>query len=125
MRRAALAVGVVCIAAAIATAAPGHDPDIEALLDRARILPSEFAIDLLLRFAGSPRISDTAWKRELVEDAWNRTYWVQEPYRLMAVRPPADSRASAQTLGYDMRLDRISLQARAARTMATLSPSRA
>src|SRR5262245_6307951 len=126
--RTAFAAGVallIVVAAVKADDVPKRDPEVEALVDWARTLPPEFAIDLLLRFANSPKVTDPTWKRELVEDAWNRTYWVGEPYRLMALMPPADSRASAQTLGYDMRLDRMSLQTRATRAMIPLSRERA
>jgi len=125
MRQAALVAGIGFFMSAIGTAAPKRDSDIEALVDRARTLPSEFAIDLLLRFAVSPKVSDQDWKRELVEDAWNRTYFIREPYRQTAAMPPVDTREAAQSQGYDMRLDRLTLQTRAVRAMIPLSHARA
>src|SRR5204863_1075544 len=101
VRRIALAAGLVCLVAALGAAPPKHDPDIEAFIERARTLPPEFAIDLLLRFAVSPKILDHDWKRELVEESWNRTYFVREPYRQVAAAPPVDTREAARSQGYD------------------------
>ena len=125
MRWTAALAGAVFLVVALGADALDRDPDVEALVDRAKALPPEFAIDLLLRFASSRKITDTGWRRELIEEAWNRTYWVRESYRLMALRPPADSRAAAQTLAYDTRLDRLSLQTRATRAMIPFSGERA
>ena len=123
MRRVTLAAGL-CFVAVVA-AAPRRDADVDELAHRARLLPTEFAADVLLRLAVSPRVLDSDCKRELIEDAWNHTYAVQEPYKRMALSPPADTRAAALTRAYDTGLDRVSLQARAARAMAPLSASRA
>lgn len=125
VKRTALAAGLVCLVAALSAAPPKRDPDIEALVERARTLPQEFAIDLLLRFAVSPKIVDHDWKRELVEDAWNRTYFIREPYRQMAAAPPVDTREAARSQGYDMRFDRLTLQTRAVRAMLPWSRTRA
>jgi hypothetical protein len=102
-----------------------RDPEIESLARVAVTLPPEFAADVLLQLAASPRVLDRSWKRELLEDAWDRTYLVQEPYRRAAPNAPSDSRAAMLTRGYDTRLDRVSLQTRAVRLMMLLSPATA
>ena len=103
---------------------PGGPRTGRARSDRAHA-PSGVRDDVLLRLAGSPRVVDPAWKRELLEEAWDRTHFIQEPYRRAAPGAPADSRAAMLTDAYDMKLDRVSLQARAARAMLALSPARA
>jgi hypothetical protein len=123
MRRMTLA--AVLSVVALGAAAPKRDPELEALADRAKALPTEFAADVLLRLAVLPRILDSDWKRELIEDAWTHTHAVVEPYKRMALSPPADTRAAALMRAFDTGLDRVSLQARAVRAMAPLSASRA
>jgi hypothetical protein len=116
---------VVCLGVALGAQAPKRDPEIEALAHRAQALPAEFAADVLLRLAASARVRDIDWKRELIEDGWNRTYAVQEPFRRTAPAAPSDTRAAALSRAYDTGLDRVSLQTRAARAMAPISASRA
>jgi hypothetical protein len=80
---------------------------------------------VLLRLAGSPRVTELAWQRELLEEAWHRAHVIREPYRRSAPGAPSDSRAAMLTDAYDMKLDRVSLQARTARAMLALSPAHA
>ena len=47
-----------------------HDPDIEALVNYAHYAPAEFGADILLRIVESGRLADQAWKRELVDEAF-------------------------------------------------------
>src|SRR6267143_1834938 len=51
---------------------PRHDPAIETLaIDAAGVAP-EFAADAMIRIASSPRVTDPAWRRELLDEAYMR-----------------------------------------------------
>jgi hypothetical protein len=104
---------------------PSRDPNLQALVSRAASTPPEFAADLLLRIAASPRIADAGWKRELIDEAYIRALSAQESFPRTAPFAPPDTTAAAQTLGYQTGLDRMSLQARAAVAMAAISAPRA
>jgi hypothetical protein len=129
MRIRILALAIACLArsleAAQSSRAPDRDAELETLAQVAATLRPEFSADVLLRLAGSPRIADPAWKRELIDAAWERTYLIGERYRRAASNPPPDTWASALTRAYETGLDRVSLQARAVRAMTLLSPRRA
>ncbi len=109
-----------------ACAAERRPLEIEALVDRARGAPAEFAADALLRIAASDKIEDRAWKRELLEEAFRRGAGAQQPLKKRAVGEtprgtPADflNRAAAQDL------DALSLQCRAVRAMLTIEAAKA
>ena len=88
-------------------------------------MPAELAADVLLRLAASPRVEDADWKRELIDEAWNRSFSAREPFRRAARDAPEDSRAAADTQAFETRLDRVNLQARAVVQTLPLSASRA
>jgi len=102
-----------------------HDPKIEALVTDAYGAPPEFAADILLRIAGSARVSDPEWKQQLVFEAFLRAYAASESYRRTSSRIPADSRQGAALAAYQTGLNRATLQARAVQLMLTLAPARA
>src|SRR5438105_1277351 len=77
---------------------PHRDPRIETLVADAMTIPSEFASDALLRVAGSGRVDDAEWRREMLETAYMRAYAAQEPYRRTSVGVPADTRQGATTI---------------------------
>ena len=124
MRAPGILAALLVLAAPLAAGQSNRDAEIEALAVRAATLAPEFAADVLLRLAGSPRV-DASWRRELIDEAWERSYSAQEPYRRAAPNAPADSRAAALTRAYETKLDRVNLQSRAALAMAALSPTRA
>jgi hypothetical protein len=63
---------LILFVAMAAWAAEKRPVEIEALVDRARGAPAEFAADALLRIVASGKIEDRAWKRELLEEAFRR-----------------------------------------------------
>jgi len=85
----------------------------------------EFASDILLRVATSVKVTDPAWKRELLEQGFQRANAAHEAYRRTAILLQPDTRPGALMQAYDTRLDRISLQARAVLAMLPLDPDRA
>ena len=99
---------------------PSHrDSDLETVAGSAAGLPPELAADALIRIASSPRVTDAAWKRELLSEAFFRAYSAREPYRRATPQPLApDTKEGARALAYATSLNRVSLQSRAAQMMA-------
>ena len=65
--------------AASASAASHPNPYTD-LADRARSLPPEFAADALLRIVGAPGVTDIAWQRQVIEDAFHIAAGGQQPF---------------------------------------------
>jgi len=105
---------------------PVRDAAIEAIAFDARAAPPEFAADILLRLAASERVGDPEWRRELLEEAYVRAYAATDAYRVTAASStPADTRQRAEVIASDTALTRVSLQVRAAQSMAFIDPARA
>ena len=120
---------VPCVLCASAFAAPRASDDpphrdaaIESLIRDAAALPPEFNADVLIRIAGSTRVADLAWKREMLEEAFFRAYAAPVAYRRTSVRVPPDSLQGALTQAYDTQIARVPLQVRAAQLMAFVAP---
>ena len=81
----------------------------------------------MLRVAGDERNHDRAWKTELLELSFQTGVLAREPNRqkIVGSRIVARSRAEIVSLGFDQRLDRLSLQYRAVREMLKLDKPRA
>ena len=120
---------VLCASAFAAPCAsddpPHRDAAIESLIQDAAGLPPEFNADVLIRIAGSTRVADLAWKREMLEEAFFRAYAAPVAYRRTSVRVPPDSLQGALTQAYDTQIARVPLQVRAAQLMAFVAPLRA
>ena len=102
------------------------DFEIRELVRLARNLPPDFAADALIRLAGSPRIRDNEWRRELIDDAFGRAYGAQVPYaRASTLGVPPDSRQGAELFSYTTTLTRLTLQVRAAQMMLALDQEHA
>jgi hypothetical protein len=136
MRQLSWCVACVAVAGAAGAAAgaqesarpalPIRDPIIEVFAADAAALPPEFAADVMIRLAGSARVADPAWRRELLDEAFMRAYGAQEPYRRSSGQPiPPDSRQGAQFLALATAMTRVSLQVRASQLMAFSDPARA
>jgi hypothetical protein len=104
---------------------PHRDAAIESLIQDAAGLPPEFNADVLIRVAGSTRVVELAWKREMLEEAFLRAYAAPVAYRRTSVRVPPDSRQGALTQAYDTQIARVPLQVRSAQLMAFVAPLRA
>jgi len=104
----------------------GREAVIESLIVDSRAVAPEVAADILLRLAGSSRVADPRWRRELLEDAYFRAYAASETYRVAAASAtPVDSRQSAQAIASATALTRVSLQVRVAQLMASIDQARA
>jgi hypothetical protein len=106
-------------------AARPHDARIEALADEARSAPPEFSADVLIRAAQSSAVTDGAWRRELLEEAFMRAYGTQQPYRRTAMALSPDTRQGAEALAADTPLNRVALQVRAVQLLRFAALDRA
>src|SRR5262245_48034561 len=107
-------------------AAQRRDKGIESLAVDARGVPPEFSADVLLQLAGSPRVTEQRWRRELIEEAYLRAYSASDSYRVTATAGATpNNRQGAQVIASDTALTRVSLQTRAAQLMVTLDSRRA
>lgn len=122
-------VGPVIVAGALLLLAPAQlekpkrPVEVEALIDRVRGTPPEFAADLLLRLASSARIPERGWKIELVEEAFVAAASAQFAAPRSG-RSNTDSRFGPVALAERLSLDRLSLQAQAVEAMLALQPRR-
>lgn len=125
MRGAVLCTCLVIVAAVSASAqAPPTGSTLEQLIVDARRAPAEFEADALLRIAVSRVLSDRR-RIEILNEAFHRAYGAQESYRRISYGVPPDSRQGAQSLTYDSRLTRVSLQVRATQMIAIVDPRHA
>jgi hypothetical protein len=109
----------------LAAAATLPKPFVE-LVDRARSVPPEFGADALLRMAESEAVTDTAAKRELIEEAFRLAGAAQEPMKRRGIRPgSADSHVNFLARAYAQDLDTLSLQSRAVADMLRIDKRKA
>jgi hypothetical protein len=87
------------------------------LADLARAQPPEFAADALLRIADAPKLTDVAWKREILEDAFHLAAGAQQPFarRNWTGRP-----GSLFDKAYAQGLDACTLQSKAVEAMLAI-----
>jgi hypothetical protein len=120
-----LAVVILTMTAWCAASEPARDR-LRLLGETARALPPEYAADLLLRLAAAASTREPARKAELYEAAFQAGAQAGVPLprrAAFAVLPDGDIRY--QSLGAALRLDRLSIQARAVQGLLKLRPARA
>jgi hypothetical protein len=112
-------------AASSKDAAPGfgtkRPPEILNLITVVQAAPPEFAADMLITIADSSKVPDTAWKKELLREAFKVAadcqYRIPQrdvgPYRM-------DTRATFLAEAFGLKLDTLSLRCRAIRSMLQL-----
>jgi hypothetical protein len=115
---------LTCLAAhagsdAMATTRPAVFAD---LADRARAQPAEFAADALLRIADAPTVTDVAWKREVLEDAFRLAAGAQQPF---ARRSRTGKHAGLFDKAYAQGLDACTLQCKAVHAMLAIDYKKA
>ena len=91
-------------------------------MDQARGLPPEFGADTLLRLANSRLISETGWKRELIEEAFRTGSHAPLPFRRRG-GVHTDTRPSHEA--WDHGIEALTLQTRAVEAMIPMDPLRA
>src|SRR5260370_8661357 len=102
-------------------------PELSRIVDLAQAVPPEFSASFLLRVTASARLRDQVWKKELLEQAFQSAGLAQQPVRrkVIAAGFVARSRAEVMSMGFDQRLDRLSLQSLAASEMLKLDKAKA
>ena len=116
----------LALLAASAAGAAQYPPEIDALVQRARSAPAEFAADVLIRLAASTRVTDKAARRELLEEAYTRAQGAQQRWkRVAALAPPRGTPADLLSRAYAQDVDGGSLSCRVVRAMLDLDPARA
>ena len=110
-------VAVLAVAAFVSPSATGEPGDRDATLSsiiaEAAGVPPEFSADALIRVAGSAKVVDRSWKRELLDDAFLRAYAAPVDVRRISSTVPPESRQFAEREAADTPLARIALQSRA------------
>jgi hypothetical protein len=91
-----------------------RSPEIESLVDQARVAPPEFAAAALIRIAQSSKVAkDTEWKCALLQDAFLLASKAQQP--LIRRGLPAslvDTDSGYLARAFDLKLDALSMQCR-------------
>lgn len=102
--------------------------EIRALVDAAPVAPPELAADILIRVAQSGKVSDRAWKLELLEQAFNVAAGAKYGVALVAAVGPArniDSDAGVRDSALQARIDTLSLRCRAVSATLRIDHQRA
>jgi hypothetical protein len=100
--------------------------EITQFINNVRSAQPEFAADLLIRLAESPKVADPAWKRELIEDAFRLAATVQQPIKRVALpSSPTDTRAGFLASAFGLKMDALSLQCRAVDAMLLIDKQKA
>ena len=103
-------------------AAATRPPIYADLADRARAQPPEFAANVLLRIADAPGVTDGAWKREILEDAFHMAAGAQQPFARRSWTGKPDGLFDK---AYAQGLDALTLQSKAVRAMLAIDYKKA
>jgi hypothetical protein len=99
--------------------------DLENLINDARSLPAEFAIDVFLRVAAANSV-DKKWKQEMLAEAFLLTAGVQNEMRLKSKpQTPVDTRINYRSYAFDLNLDALSLRSKIISQMALIDKDQA
>lgn len=109
------------------TPTPERDPEIVSLLASAQLAAPELAADTFLKVAASKRVTDSAWRKEILEQASQLIQQVKYPVRkhvsLFGVQ--VDSVSGYMTYAYDQELDALSLKSRLIKQVLAVDRPRA
>lgn len=99
--------------------------ELENLINDARALPAEFAVDILVRLATSHNI-DAKWKQEILAEAFALSSNVQNKLPLKG-KPgtPVDTRVNYRSYAFDLNLDALSLRTRILSQMVSIDKAQA
>jgi hypothetical protein len=100
---------------------------LEALVVDARSVPAEFAADVLLRLVESGRVTERAWRRELLAEAFRTAGGAQQPLK-RRIAPGLDfayTREDYRARAFQLNLDALSLRLRAVNAMLKVDKPRA
>jgi hypothetical protein len=102
------------------------DPKLVALVNDARSAPPEFGADTLLRVVESGKLTDQAWKRELVSAAFQLATQAKQPVKRASISGAlVDSRSGYLSRAFRLGLDGLSLKCRAVKAMVSIDKRKA
>lgn len=100
--------------------------DLEVLVEELRAAPPELAASSMMNIAGLPEVENT-WKAELFEEAFRIAARAQKPVKMKGLPgSEADTRTGYLADSYSyLKLDRLSLQSKAIKSLLSLNPAKA
>ena len=102
------------------------DPEVQSVVDLAAGVQPEFAADVLIRLAESPRVPNSAGKVLLLSKAFHRATSIEQPVRRMGDSELLhDTSAGIIASPFRLNLYRLSLQSRAVKDMIFLDAPKA
>ena len=104
---------------------PDRPIEIVNVINEANSAPPEFAADILIRLAQSSKISDVAWKREIITDAFRLASKSDQKLKRTYFGTVMDTREGYLGLALAQNLDTLSLQLRAVTAMLAVDKARA
>ena len=100
--------------------------ELVSLIASVQWLPPEFAADLLIGVAESARVTESDWKKELLEQAFRITADCEFQMPQKAVGPyPVDTRAGYLGAAFRLKLDGLSLRCRIVESMLRFDKAKA
>ena len=114
-------------ARAAQTKRPPRPAELEALVVDARALPPEYAADVLLRLVESGKITERAWRRELLDEAFRTAGGAQASIkrRIAPGLNYAYTREDYEARAFGLNLDTLSLRLRAINAMLKVDKHKA
>jgi TorA maturation chaperone TorD len=106
---------------------PPRPAELQALVVDARALPPEFAADVLLRLVEANKITERAWQRELLLEAFRTADGAQQPIkrRITPGLNYAYTREDYEARAFGLNLDTLSLRLRAVNAMLKVDKRKA
>ena len=92
---------------------PDRPPEIVNLLNETSSQPPEFAADVLIRLAQTSKVRDSAWKREILTEAFRLASKSDQKMKRSYAGAVMDTREGYLALALTTNLDALSLQSRA------------
>ncbi len=105
-----------------------RSPEIVAILNESRLAAPELGADTFLRVAGSGKVTDAAWRREILDEALRLADDAKNPVRRVVIPlngGSVDTNAGYLSYAFDLKLDRSSLKSRVIRAVLAHDKERA
>ena len=108
--------------------APERAREIISLLGEARLAAPEIGVDTFIKVAQSKKVTDAAWRLEILEEALRMSGDVKYPVRRVVIPfngIPVDTVAGYLSYAHDQKLDDLSLKSRIIRELLKVNKERA
>ena len=109
-------------------ATPQRSPAIVALLNNARFASPEIAADTFIKIVESKKVTESVWRREILDEALRITDDVKNPVRRTGIPfkgVPVDTQAGYLSYAFDLKLDQLSLKGRIIKQLLIVDKERA